>query len=186
MKEDMRGLFSIIKGQYSNKTGEGFSNDINNTTMYIGGYDPYSPDTTEWYQAMDNVNFKCIGCGGDYNKVLRSVYNTIKHHKGSVKNYLKHTKNTPATPPITRSLYERVIKEYGAYFSDDILDMEDLAYSELREDTPLKKTKKLVKKIRCEDTSNTTTNSVKVLDNMTPKKLVKTKPKLGIKKLSMN
>lgn len=186
MKEDMRDMFAIIKGQYRKGVGDSFNNSANNTTMYLGGYDPYSPDTVEWYQLLDTRTLRCISCGGDYNKVLKGVYNTIKRYKGDLKLYTKKTSHTPNRAPSMRCLCEHVVKEYGVFFRDDIEDMEDLAYRDLRDNKPLNKARKLVAKNKKSVVENdlNTRNGI-VLNTLTPKKLVKTKPKMGVKKLPM-
>lgn len=217
MNEDMRGLFFIIKGQYRKGVEPSFLNKVSNETSYIGGYDPHSDTTEEWYMCFDSKTFQCTACGGDLKKVAHSVYTMIKKYK-DLKHYLRHVSlvtsddtyeveylghrpltpeqrskkaegRCPRTSPIMRCLYENIYSEYGDYFNDLVEEMEDLAYSELKEDKPIRKTQKLVSKHKKSLVKMDTPAPVKKEVDTTPKKLVKKnkpKVKLGIKKLQMN
>lgn len=212
--DTMRGLFFIVKGQYRKGVEPSYVNKETNDLGYIGGYDPYSKETPNWYMLLDCKTFHCIACGGDFKKVLRGVYNTIVKHKGSAKKYFKHVCSVtsedyyevhylgrtplnhdqrvqkaegrcPRVSPAMRCLYERIYEEYGDFYSDEIKEMEDLAYSDLVEEKPYNKARKLVSK------SKNTKNNVEivkkeevVVETPTLKK-VKPKVKLGVKKLSM-
>ena len=81
-----------------------------------------------------------------------------------------------------RCLHEHIYDEYGDFYSDEIREMEDLAYRELVEEKPFNKSKKLVSKHK-KEVELTRKSEVKV-DTTTPKK-VKPKVRLGIKKLNM-
>lgn len=214
-KDTMKGLFFIIKGKYQKGVAPSFKNEVSGDTSYIGGYDPYSETTEEWYMLLDTKTFHCIACGSDFNKVLKSVYTVIKKHKGVAKNYFKRISKTtsddyyethylgqrplthdqrqkkaegrcPRVSPVMRCLYEHIYEEYGDFFSDEIEEMEDLAYSELKEEKPINKTKKLMAKTK-KSVGNTTMTPKKeeVIGTPTPKKLVKPKVKMGVKKLHM-
>lgn len=214
MSDEMRGLFFIAKGHYLKGVAPAFVNKETNETQHIGGFDPYNEKTEEWYMLMDCKTFHCIACGSDLERVLKGVYTSIKKHKGVAKRYFKHVSNTtsddyyethylgkrpltreelakkakgrcPRVSPVMRCLYERIYEEYGDFFSDEIREMEDLAYSELREDKPIHKTKKLVAKTKKNVGGvEITPKKEEVIDTPTPKKL-KSKVKLGVKKLSM-
>lgn len=208
----MRGLFFIVKGQYRKDVAPSYINKVTNNVGYIGGYDPYSDNTEKWYMLIDCKTFHCISCGSDFNKVLKGVYNTIVKHKGVAKRYFKHISDTtsddyyethylghrPLTPeqrakkaegrcprvsPTMRSLYEAVYKEYGDYYSEEVQEMEDLAYNDLVEERPYNKSRKLVSKTRKNTNSvMVTPKEDKVIETPTPIK-VRTKVKMGIKKI---
>lgn len=209
--DNMRGLFFIMKGRYNKGLEPSFRNSVSNDTMYIGGYDPFNSRTENWYMLLDNKTFHCIACGSDLDKVLKGVYTVIKKHKGVAKKYFKRVSDTtsddyyethylglaPLTPeqraskaegkcprvsPVMRCLYEKVFEEYGDFFSDEIKEMEDLAYSELREDKPVNKSKKLMAKNK--KSVETTPKKEVLLETPTLKK-VKPKVKVGVKKLHM-
>lgn len=216
MQDDMRGLFFIVKGQYKKGVEPSFMNKVSGSVTHIGGYDPYSKDTEEWYMVLDNKTFNCISCGSDFNKVLKAVYTVIKKYKGVAKRYFKYVSDTtsddyyethylgksplthdqrvkkaegrcPRVSPAMRCLYEQIFSEYGDYFEDEIQEMEDLAYSELREDKPIHKTKKLMAKTKTHNKLvKTTPKEEQHIEVTTPKKLAKPKVKLGVKKLSMD
>lgn len=207
----MRGLFFVVKGQYRKGVEPSFHNVARGDLSYIGGYDPTSPHTEEWYMVLDTKTYYCIACGGDLNKVLRGVYNTIKKSKGVAKNYFKKVSQVtsddyyevtylgrrPLTPeertkkavgrcprvsPATRYVYEKVYEVYGEHFRDLVEEMEDLAYKDIKEDTPLNKSRKLVSKHK-----KTLELTPKKKETYTPplKKLVRPKVRLGIKKMKI-
>lgn len=215
MKEDMRGLFFLVKGQYR-KQEPCFTNEVTGDKTYIGGYDPESENTNEWYMVMDNKTFHCIACGSNKEKVLNSVHSVIVRYKGEAKLYFHHVSKVtsddyyethylghkeltpdkrakkaegrcPRVSPAMRCLYEKVLEEYGDYYSDEVECLEDKAYESLKENTPLKRSKRLVSKTKKslnKKVLNTTDKEDKVLDT-THKKLVRPKKKFGLKKLSM-
>ena len=50
--------------------------------------------------------------------------------------------------PAMKKVYKKVYDTYGDYYREEIEEQEDLAYEELKGDTPFNKTKKLVKKTK--------------------------------------
>ena len=214
MKDDMRGLFFIAKGQYR-KAEPSFTNKVSGSVSYLGGYDPRDKNTTEWYMLMDNKTFHCIACGSSLDSMLKAVRNTIVKSKGVAKRYFKYVSSVtsddyyethylghkplsldqlskkaegrcPRVSPVMRCLYEAVYEEYGDYYSDEIEEMEDLAYEDLREEKPIHKTRKLVSKNKPKlGLVKTAPKEEKVVEVAPPKKLGKTKVKMGVKKLKM-
>lgn len=166
MKEDMRGLFYIVKGQYKK----------DNEELSVSGYDPCADDTVEWYRLLDKKTHFCLCCGRDLESVVRGVYHTIKRYKTAERyfkfvcsitsedyyevHYLGHAPLTleqrnkkvvgrsPRVSPKMFELEEKILECYGDFYEDYIEEMEDLAYQELKEDTPFRKTRSLVKKVR--------------------------------------
>lgn len=212
--DTMKGLFFIVKGQYTKGVEPSFINGATNDVSYAGGYDPERPDTSEWYMCLDKVTFQCIACGSNLDKVLKSVYTTIMKYKGNAKRYFKHVSDTtsddyyevhylgrssltseqrskkaegrcPRTSPPMRCLYNAVYGWYGDFFSRQVKEMEDQAYSDLeeviRESRPINRTRKIMKK--------TPVKKVEMETPQTPQKGVGTKlkklgkTKLGVKKL---
>lgn len=213
MSDDMRGLFFIVKGQYR-KAEPSFINKVTNEKSYIGGYDPYDENTEEWYQLMDCKTFHCLACGSDFNRVLQGVHTAIIKHKGVAKKYFKHVSSitsddyyethylghAPLTPeqrakkaegrcprvsPVMMELQKHIYEEYGEFFREEIEKMEDLAYSEMEEEKPHKKSKKLVSKTKPKNMKVEMTPPKQEVIKTTPSKLVKPKVKTGFKKLSM-
>ena len=211
MSDDMRGLFFVVKGQYAKGVAPSFVNKVSGDVTFIGGYDPFSEDTSNWYMLMDCKTFHCVSCGSDLNQVLKAVHTAIKKYKGSARNYFKHVSEVtsddyyevtylgrsplthdqrvakaegrcPRVSPVMRCLYEKVYAEYGDYYEDEVQEMEDLAYSELVEERPINKTRKLVSKNKPKGLVKTTPKEEKVLDTTQPKRLVKPKVKIGLKK----
>lgn len=174
----MKGLFFIIKGHYRKDY-----RDKDNHTL---GYDPFNPYTSEWYMLVDNRTFTCISCSGDLQKVLKSVYRVIKRHKGIANRYFKQVSMTSSkASPSTQDLYRKVYKEFGDYFEDEVREMENLAYEELKQERPVFKSRKLMENktsITCEMETPKKENTEKVF---TPITLVKPKKVMAIKKLSM-
>ena len=185
---NMRGLFMIMKGQYTKGVKPNFINSVSGDEMSVGGYDPERPDTDEWYQLMDRKNYTIICCSGDLDKVLKGVSRSLTLSKGKATNYFRCTEGfiNPCPSPVMRCLYEHVEELYGDYFNDRIKEMEDLAYSELREEKPVLKNRKLMSKHKKErEKVEMEEPKIEVVEELkTPKKL-KPKVVLGIKKLNM-
>lgn len=165
--EDMRDLFTIVKGQYRK--------DNSPDDISISGYDPSSQNTNEWYCVHDNVVYYCFYGGSSYEKALQAIKNYIKRYK-TRREYFKHVCEVtsedyygvhylnqrplndkersekacdgrcPRTSPSSVVLYTKVFNNFHHYFAEDIERMEDEAYEELRGKTPLNKTKSLLKK----------------------------------------
>lgn len=206
--DTMRGLFFIIKGGYVKGLLPTYVNDISGDTCFLGGFDPCGDDTREWYTVMDRKSFNYIYCGGDLEKALAAIRNTIVKHKGVAKNYFRevsrltsddyyevhylgHTPLTaemrtrkcegrcPRTSPIMRCLYQNVDMVYGDYYSDQIEEVEEEAYTDLVRNKPVNKSKKILQRARkslsvtVEETKTPDTTGVKHLkkatkDNSTP------------------
>lgn len=213
MKDDMRGLFFIMKGQYRKGVEPSFTNSVSGNVSYIGGYNPTSDDTEEWYMLMDKKTFHCVACDSDFNKVLKGVHTTIKRFKGVARRYFKHISDTtsddyyevtylghkpldkkgitdkaegrcPRVSPVMRCLYERVLEEYGDYYVEEIEHMEELAYEDLKDERPINKSRKLVSKHKTIGSVEMKQHKEEVIDT-TLKRLTRPKVKIGIKKLSM-
>ena len=180
---DMRGLFFIVKGNYKRGLEPSFFNEVTKGTNYLGGYDPEDENTEEWYMLLDNVTYMCNSASSDFDKVVRCAYTLIKRHKGNLDKYVREMNSIRKVSASMRCIYEEVYKHYGDYFEAEIEEMEDLAYSELREERPIHKSRKLVAKTK-PNTSVVMEKTEKVIDT-TPKGLVKPKVKIGVKKLQM-
>lgn len=214
MSNDMRGLFFIVKGRYKKGAKPSFHNKVSNEVSYIGGYDPYEDHTEEWYMAIDNKTYHCVACGSDLKTVLKGIYNTILKHKGDAKHYFKHVSSItsddyyethylgkrpltreqrvkkaegrcPRVSPVMREMYEHIYEEFGDFFSEEIEEMEDLAYSELVDRKPYKKSKKLVSKVKPRTTKVEMIPPKKEVVNNTTGRLVRPKVKTGFKKLPL-
>lgn len=188
---DMKNLFFIVKGQYKRGATPTIYNYATGDTNYIGGYNPADPDTEEWYMLMDNKTFFCLACGNDLDKILHVVYRTIKRYNGVARKYFKHLSDITSDdyyevhyldhkpldsesrakkaegriPRVTmsmRCLYNAIYKQYGNYYSEEIEEMEELAYSEIlledkeKETTHLKK-RKLKRRVKLTLVSNNNT-----------------------------
>lgn len=192
MKEDMRGLFFIIKGQYRRNKGIKFFNEVSGDYNHIGGYDPEDTTNEKWYMLVDRETYTTLSCGSDLNKILKMVNKYITTYKTKDK-YLKMLRSlevSSAPSPIHRRLQQEIDSNYGDYFSDLIEEQEDLAYESVHDEmvNPLyKKTKKrLVKKTTPNTFGEVVKETPKTPQVETPKNtLVKPKKKFGIKKLSM-
>ena len=185
-ESSMKGIFFIIKGDYR-KTEPHFTNSVSGDVNYIGGYDPYNSATKEWYMLLDNINFKCIACGSDFNKVLKGVYNNIKTYKGNYKKYAKSILGDFKPAPTMQCLYQQIYKEYGDFYIDEVQEMEDLAFSEIKEETPLNKTRKIISKGKAKLKKVVATPKDEVeIDTTTPNLVAKPRVKIGVKKLKMD
>lgn len=211
--DDMRDLFFIIKGNHKKGVEPKIVNRVTGNDTFIGGFNPNSEDTEEWYMLMDRKTFKCCYCGNSLEKCLECLKTLIVRYKGVAKGYFKHISKTttddyyeihylghkPMTPlerekkgknkyprvsPIMRVVYEEIDKRWGDYYKDLIKETEDLAYEELKGEKPVFKSKKLVSKHNKVVKPEVKETPVKVIDT-TPKKMAKPKVKIGVKKLKM-
>lgn len=157
----MRNLFFIVKGHYANGVGECYTSEVTNDKVYIGGYNPYSEDTEEWYMLMDKKTFHCVGCGKDIHALLETLTKLLIRFKDDERKYFKHVSSItsedyyevtflgrnpltpeqrtkkaigkcPRTSPKMKELYTHVLKSYGDYLSDEIESAEEKAYNILK------------------------------------------------------
>lgn len=214
MSEDMKGLFFIVKGQYKKGVEPHFINEVSGEKNFIGCFNPESEDTSEWYMLLDNKTFHCVACGGDYDKVLKSVSKVIKKYKGVAKKYFKYLSDTtsedyyeitylghkpltkdqrakkvvgrcPRVTPVMKSLYEQVYNEYGDYYREDIENMENEAYEVLKDSTPFKRSRKLMKNKKVVSKPELVVKEQEAQEVLSTPKVKHIKTKLGVKKLSM-
>ena len=213
--DSMKDLFFIVKGQYRKGVEPSFVNKVSGDVSHIGGYDPSSATTENWYMLMDKITFQCYSCGSDFNKVLKAVRTLIIKHKGSAKKYFKYVSDTtsddyyethylghtplnhdqrvkkaegrcPRTSPIMQELYKAVYEEYGDYYKDQISEMEDLAYSDLEEwKKENRPINKTKKRLANTKVQKPVMETPKQSEVDTTSKKVKPKVKLGVKKLVM-
>lgn len=177
----MRGLFFIIKGQYTKGAEPSFLNEATGGVNYIGGYDPESEDTEEWYMLIDNKTFMCQSASADLDKVLGVAHRLIKRHKGDLNHYIGVMKDIPrGVSSSTKEIRKHIFNTYGDYYRYEIEEMEDLAYRELREEKPINKNRKLVSKIKTKVVMETSEKVIETHRNG----LVKPKIRVGVKKIS--
>ena len=205
MVESMKGLFMIVKGQYSKTEPAVKCSD--GEEHFIGGYDPSREDTSEWYQLMDRVNYDTISCGGSLEQITNRITRTIVRYNNDRMKYLAEHGATQTyedeggnkcrrcvVSPKTRMLMEKVEEFYGDYFDDIIEAAENEAYKELAN-----KPKKLLKKSKPNNSTHAQKKSLKrtttkvtapsveeevpIFDEPAPKKVVK-KVKSLVKKTS--
>lgn len=187
MSDDMRGLFFIVKGQYSKGVEPKFINSVSGDDMFIGGYDPESPFTAEWYMLMDKHTYTVVCCGSDINKVVKGVYTLIKKFKGNTKKYLRQIEESDTKmSKVMVCMYEHIYQQYGDYYRDIVEKQEERAFSELKEDRPVFKNRRLVSKMKNTGVVEVIETPVKEVFTppSTPKK-VPPKVHLGVKKLKM-
>lgn len=139
MKESLRGLFYIVKGHYVKNKAPRFWNEVSETDNYIGGYDPDREDTEEWYMVLDSETFRCHGAVS----TLLGAGNIIRHiilkHKTKEHYFTTLEQYENTVSPTHRRLHQEVYNTYGDYFSQYVKDVEDSAYNEVRNNTPVMK-----------------------------------------------
>ena len=146
--EDLRGVFFIVKGQYKHHTTPVFVNKATQSEQCLGGYNPTDPHTKEWYMVLDNIEFNCVACGGDFDTVKRGVYEAITTYKTKERYLLaqKRKQGNKVSAPM-RCLYEHVYKEFGDYYEDTVEEQEDLAYNSGVFKTPLQRSRDIKRKV---------------------------------------
>ena len=205
MTESMKGLFMIVKGQYSKTEPAVICAD--KEEHFIGGFDPSREDTSEWYQLMDRVNYDTISCGGSLEQMTNRITRTIVQYNDDRMKYLAEHGATQTyedeggnkcrrcvVSPKTRMLMEKVEEYYGDFYDDIIEAAENEAFKELSN-----KPKKILKKSRPNNSTHAQKKSLKrtttkvtapsveeevpIFDEPAPKKVVK-KVKSLVKKSS--
>jgi len=193
MKEDMRGLFFIVKGQYCRNKGHKFLNEASGDYNHTGGYDPEDPETPKWYMLVERETYTTLNCGSDLNKVLAGVYRYITRYKTKDK-YLKMLRSleySGAPSPIHKRLQQEIDKDFSWYFEDLVAEQEDKAYADVHDEmvNPLyKKTKKRLTKTITPKTPEVTldaplfeeTPPAPPAKKVAPKKLKGLKKKLAV------
>lgn len=177
INDTMKGLFFIIKGHYCRGLSPAYINKVTGETGHLGGYNPYSEDTEEWYQVLDRKCFNTIYCGSDIHKALSSVQNTIVRFKGVARNYFREVSKTtsddyyevhylghreltpeqrtkkcegrcPRTSPVMADMYRNIDSLYGDYMCDEIGAAEESAYERLKSERPVNKSRRLLQRTR--------------------------------------
>ena len=174
MREDLRGLFYIVKGNYQQSAPKVMCED--GVERCIGGYDPLDEDTSEWYRVLDNTTFFCSYAGGDYDKALEVIRNQIVHFKSRKKyfkwvsdvssedyyfthylgkapfTYDQHLKRCEGRMPRVsvpqKSLERAIYDEWGLFYSEDIEIAEDKAYEKVENKEKLLKNKREKMKLK--------------------------------------
>lgn len=177
MKESLRGLFYIVKGHYVKNKAPRFWNEVSASYNDIGGYDPEREDTEEWYMVYDNETFRCHGAVS----TLLGAGNIIRHiilkHK-TKEDYFTTLEQYEVSPsPTHLRLQQEVYNTYGDYFKQYVKDVENRAYTSIRENTPTKKARKrFIKRtpVTVEVTPvSTPTPITEDTEDLTPKKKTK-------------
>lgn len=143
MKEDLRGVFFIVKGQYRRKEPIML---FKGNEYYIGGYDPEDEETKEWYRVIDREAGICIHAGVSLEKALNAIRREIIRSK-NLRTYLKSMKEHTRNNTNTLFLDKCIDEEYGYYYRNKIGLVEDEAYAFLRDNTSVKKAKRRFKRI---------------------------------------
>lgn len=143
MKEDLRGIFFIVKGQYRKKDPIMV---FKGNEYYIGGYDPEDEETKEWYRVIDREAGICIHAGVSLEKALQAIRREILRSK-NLRTYLKNMREYTRNNTSTMFLDRCVDEEYGYYYRNKVELVEEEAYAFLRDNTSVKKAKRRFKKI---------------------------------------
>lgn len=174
MREDLRGLFYIVKGNYQPIAPKVMCGD--GVERFIGGYDPCKENGKEWYRVLDNEVFFCSYAGGDYSKALEVIKNQIVHFKSRKRyfkwvsevssedyyftHYLKkapftydqHLKRcegrTPRVSVAMKALEREILNEYGLFFNEDVEIIEDEAYDKIDAKEKMLETKRSKLKLK--------------------------------------
>lgn len=182
MRESLRGLFYIMKGQYVKNRTPRFWNDVSESDNYIGGYDPEGDDTSEWYSVMDKENFQCHGTAPTLKGAVNIIRKIILRYRTKEHLYEVLERYDMPKSPIHIRLMEEVYNTYGDFFSGLVEDVENTTYEEVRNDTPVmrarnKRKRSLIKvEMKDKDTPPDTT-----IEDTPPKGDVPKKRNKGLK-----
>lgn len=150
MKEDMRGVLFIVRGQYRRDYGEKFFNEVSESYHHIGGYDPSDSSNPEWYMLLENLTYHTLACGSDLEKVVRMARQYIQKYPTQAR--FRKMLNTLESKdsPITKRIMEEVYKEFGHTYEDLVEGVVDTTYEEVQ--ARIKgRLKKRANKVRCKN-----------------------------------
>lgn len=147
VSEDMRGLFFIVQGQYRRNLEPVFQNPVSESVNWCGGYDPTSPSTEKWYMLFDWPTLTCHCASSDLDYVLGGVGRIITKYK-TKERLITALKNLSfgVSSKSTKVLDEHLGHLYGHHFAALIREQEDLAYEQVREQDPIVKARKKLKR----------------------------------------
>lgn len=137
MKENLRGLFYIVRGSYVKGKTPRFYNEVCEHDNFIGGYDPSDDTNEDWYMVLDNETFQCHGAKSSLKGALNIIRRIIIKYK--TKEEFFNTLRGLDRPysPIQVRLDKEVYNTYGNYFKNSVEGVEDEAYKELRNNNPV-------------------------------------------------
>ena len=160
-EDEIRGLFFVLKGQYSKNRG-------------MDSYDPDSDQCKDHYILLDNKVFNTIASGNTLEKVLGSLEVAIKKYKTQDR-YFKmldtytnedyYRVHYQGLPPYTPEESDKILNEgrrcrvslamkrhyqeayelYGDYFREECKEVEDRVYDGITFQTPLERSRRLMK-----------------------------------------
>lgn len=159
-------MFYIIKGKYHRGVGQKFFNKASQSDNWIGGYDPTSPTTEEWYQLKEVRTHLTLAASQHYDRVLEKVKDYINtyHTKEALYKMLDSINYGLDRSKTSRCLCEQVFNTYGHHFSADVRRMEDEAYMVVRDNAinPMyKKVRSRLKKANTTEVTHTKETPVK-------------------------
>lgn len=148
MLEDLRGVFFILKGSYRHHLEPAWVNPVTETTNWCGGFNPSLSTTEEWYMLLDSLTLTCHRASSDLQRVLEGVDYTIKKYKTrAVFEKTMRSLEFGMTSKSTKALDEHLGHLYGHHFAALVREREDIAYTHLRENTPVAKARKLKRRV---------------------------------------
>lgn len=176
MKENLRGLFYIVKGHYVKNKAPRFWNEVSASYNDIGGYDPEREDTEEWYMVFDNEEFRFHGSSTTLQGAANIIRRIILKHKTKEHYFTTLEQYENMVSPIYQRLHQEVYNTYGDYFKQFVSEVvEESAYREVRNNTPVmkarnKKKRSLSKVVEMVEVTPPQTIEVNTLsDTSTPK-----------------
>lgn len=134
----------------------------------------------QWYNLIVKDTHFCIACGGDLEKIKRTIYNYVRKYKIEDRVY-SALKDLDCGGKVAPATYEQRRKDYlsGKHlvFNDLIREVVSSAIKDNRHDTPYHHAKKKVKTITTPPTVKvmasplTPTNEVRTIKKVTPLKI---------------
>ncbi len=183
--ESLKDVFYIVKGQYRDKAPKIVCES--GREVYVGGYDPSSEETNEWYRVLDKNTFYTVYCGSSLEGALNAITKEIKKF-GSQRQFYKHVCKVtnedyyevhylhhapiseeerenrrvegrcPRVSPVQKELERAVYETYGDYYQDLIDEYVEKGVEALEKKDPLKKSSGLRSKFKLK--KKTTTGEV--------------------------
>lgn len=143
--DSLRGVFFIVKGQYSPDKKPAI--EIDSNQVFVGCYNPESASTKEWYRVIDNRSFRCVYASSS----LEGAFKTIRDFLWQFRTYGKYAQafNDSISGKIPASeiiLGKAVYAMYGKYYAENIRAIEEEVYEEISHDSLYRRSMNKVRK----------------------------------------
>lgn len=147
MSNSLNNVFYVVKGQYQKGLAPVCFYEEKGETLYLGGFNPYSENTVEWYGLYDNITHRCYGCG-NLDSIFSALRKVVKLYRNKEKLIKAYNSGEYRVSKAQKVLHEGIFNEFGDYLREEIEEIVDESFEEIKNDTPFNRAKKRMKRSR--------------------------------------